>query len=195
MVDKVRCNVKKDSGAGAGALTPRARTELRTKAIIVRFKTNDASKNATHNELHDSLKIAVVPAVLVDGKHTALLICIFDKRDGFFKRGRERLVHKHIAPGGETLASEWIVRIVRRGDDNEADFLNGQKFVERAHDAHIRILRGGFVAAALQNRRQPQSGDGANYLRVKGSPGESESDETNIDHCGIQEGIVTAFKR
>ena len=73
--------------------------------------------------------------------------------------------------------------------------MNGQKLVKCAYDAHIRILSGGFVTTALQNRRQPQSGHSANYLRVKGTSGESKSNETNIDHCGIQEGIVTAFKR
>jgi hypothetical protein len=30
---------------------------------------------------------------------------------------------------------------------------------------------------------------------MKGPASKPESDETNIDHCRIQEGIVTAFKR
>jgi hypothetical protein len=53
-------------------------------------------------------------------------------------------------------------------------------------------LRGGFVAIALHNRSQPQSGHSANHGRVKGAAGESKSDETNINHQSIQEQSIKA---
>ena len=82
--------------------------------------------------------------------------------------------------------------IVWRSDNDETNFFDGEEFIERAHDADIGILLGGFVAAALQNRREPQSGHGANHRRVKRAAGKSKSDETNFDHESIQEGITKA---
>jgi hypothetical protein len=82
------------------------------------------------------------------------------------------------------------MRIVWRGDDDEANFIDGEKFIERADAADIGILLGGFVAAALQNRGEPQSGHSANHLRVKSAASQPESDEANIDHESIQKGMI-----
>src|SRR5271168_4039260 len=171
VVDEVRRNIKKDACAGAGALTPSTGTKLWAKAVVIRFKADDASQRAARNKLRDGLKIAVVAAILVNGEQTALLLRELNERDRLFQSGCERLVDQHIASGGQALVGKRIVRIIWRGDDDEANFLDGEEFIERADDAHIGIFLGGFVAAALQNSRQPQSRHGANHRRVEGAAG------------------------
>lgn len=84
------------------------------------------------------------------------------------------------------------MRIVWRSYDDEANFFDGEKLVEGADDANIGILLSSFIAAALQNRGEPQSGHRANHLRMKGAPGKSKSDESYFNHEGIQEWIRKA---
>src|SRR5580704_6341483 len=190
MVDQVRRKIIKDASARAGTFAPGTGPKLRTKAIVIRFKANDAPQRTARNELHDGLEISIVTAILIDGEHAALLLRKLDERNCFFESCRKGFVDEHIASRSETLASDWIVRIVWRGNDHKANFFNGEEFIERADDADIGILRGSLVAAALQNRSQPQSGDSANHRRMKGAAGKSKSDETNVDHRSIQEWII-----
>src|SRR5260370_40881499 len=88
-----------------------------------------------------------------------------------------------------------VMRVVWRSNDHEPNFFDGEQFVERANSAHIGILCSGFVAVALQNRRESQSWHGANHRRVKGAPGKSKADETHIDHRSIQEWIIKASEQ
>src|ERR1700726_4091786 len=125
----MRSNIKKYSRSGARALAPGARTKLRTKAVVIRFKANDAAQRTDRDELHDSLKIAIVAAILVNGEHAALLLCKLNKSDRFFESGGEGFVDQYIASVGKTLLGKREVRIVRCGNDHQADFFDGQKFI------------------------------------------------------------------
>jgi hypothetical protein len=190
VIDQVRTYIEKDASARPGTFAPRARTKLGTKAIVVRFKANDSSERAARGKFYDRLKVAVVTAILIDGEQTALLLGKLDQNDRFRKSCGERLVHEHVAPRGQTLLRKRKVRFVWRGDDEEADFLDSEKLIERADNADIGIFFGGSVSTAFENRREPQSRHRANYGRVKGTSRESKSDEANIDHNNIPKGLV-----
>ena len=97
VVDQMRRKIKKDAAAWAGSLAPSSRIQLRTKAVVIRFKANDASQRAVGNNLQQRLKIAVVPPILINGNDASLLLRKSHERDRFFQRGRERFVHQHIA--------------------------------------------------------------------------------------------------
>src|SRR5208282_2598992 len=146
VVNQVRRNVKKNASAGAGAFAPSTRAKLRTKTIVIRLEANDAPQQAARNKLHDSLKITVVTAILIDGEHATLLFCELDEIDCLFESCREGLVDEHIASGSQALMGKGVVRIVRRGDDHEANFFDREQFIERADNANIGILFRGFFA-------------------------------------------------
>src|SRR5580700_3519175 len=195
VVNEMRRKIKKDTAAGPGALAPSAGPKLRSKAIIVRFQANDAPQRTARNEFADRLKIAVIAAILVNGEQPALLLRKRNERNGLVESCREGLVHEHMASRRETFAGDWIMGIVWRGDDDQPDFWIGEQFVQSADDRHIGILRGGLVAAALENCGQAQSGNSADHRRVKRAAGKSKSDETNADHRSIQESVIKAYQR
>src|SRR5277367_4864529 len=195
MIDEMRPNIEENTRAGAGFLTPGPEAKLRTKAIVVRFKADDASQRAARNELPNRLEIAVVTAILVNTEHSAVLPRKVDERNGFVERGGEGLVDKHIASRSKTLAGDWEMGIVRRSDNDETNFRNSEEFVERAHEADIGILRGGLVAAALQNRGEAQSRHARDYLCVKRTSGKPKSDETYVDHKKVSKKIMGASNR
>ncbi len=71
---------------------------------------------------------------------------------------------------------------VRTRDDDEPNIRQREKFIQRAYDFCIGISFGGFVARALQNRGNTHTRHARNNLRVKRTPGETESYESDVDH-------------
>ena len=72
--------------------------------------------------------------------------------------------------------------VVWRGDDNQMDFLDGEKIIQISNDSNVGIFPGCFAAAPLQNSGKMQIRHGANHRRVKRTPGETESNEANFNH-------------
>ena len=84
--------------------------------------------------------------------------------------------------GFEGALRERVVRLVGSGDGDEAEGIDGEKFVEGADDAGIGIeLRGG-VAGALKNCGEAQAGNGVDHRCVETAAAQAKTDEAHIDH-------------
>ena len=88
----------------------------------------------------------------------------------------------HIAVRLKALPRELKVRVIRCGDDHQANLRNRQQLVQAPDNPNIRIFPGGLGAPALQDGRQVQTGHGANHRRVERAASESESYEADFNH-------------
>src|ERR1700704_4940381 len=75
-----------------------------------------------------------------------------------------------------------MVRVVRRGNDDESNLRNRQQFFNSVNDVRVRIKLCCIMAAALQNRGKPQGRNGMNHRRMERAPGQPKSDESDVDH-------------
>src|SRR6266850_1694086 len=74
VVDQVRGQVHEDTGPWTAALSPGIGLEMRTKAIVVRFKSHDPAESSLGNDLADRLKIAIEAPVVIHGQQAAALV-------------------------------------------------------------------------------------------------------------------------
>jgi len=181
MIDEVRTDIEKNAGAGSLPLAPGVGFEIGTEAVVVRFKADDAAERAGGGELEDALEVTIVAAALIHGEEAAAFYGELDEIESFGHGGGEGLVDEYVAARGEALVRERVVRFVWGGDDNEADFREGEEFVQGANDACAGIGVGGVRAGALQNGGEAQSGNGADYRSVESASCEAEADQANVD--------------
>jgi hypothetical protein len=113
-------------------------------------------------------------------------IRIFDQPACLRARRRERLVDDDVLASLERLPRKIEVRLVRCGDHDQVDVLVGQQLGEAAHGARLRIGVVRLVALALDERRQPQAGDGADKRRMKDLCGKSKANDSYSDFIHVQ---------
>src|SRR5258708_3017220 len=89
------------------------------------------------------------------------------------------------APTPKKLPGDGIVRVVWRGDHPESNVRRCQQLFNAAHNPRVGIKSCCFVAAALHNRGKPQARNGINHRRVKGTPCQAKSDESDVDHSEV----------
>src|SRR5580700_7835787 len=145
-------DVEENACAGCWLLAPGVRTTLRAKAVVGGLEANNAAERAGGDDLQNGLEVAVVAAILVHGEQSSGSLRELYELDSFVERAGEGLVDEDITSCGETLMREGAVRLVGRGDDDQANAGNGKQFVEAADNARVRICGGSLGAAALQNR-------------------------------------------
>jgi hypothetical protein len=99
------------------------------------------------------------------------LFCETDQFQSFRDRGGERLIDDHVTAGFETLFREREMRLVRRGDYDQLDRVDGEQLFDAADDSRVWTGLGGGIAGTLQNRRQAEAVYGPDYRRVEASAG------------------------
>ncbi len=181
VVDEVRRDVEKNSGAGNLLLAPGVGFEIGAEAIVVRFEPNDASERACGGELEDALEVAVVAAALVNGEQAAASFCELDEIEGLRHGGGERLVDEDVAACGEALMRERIMRLIGSGNNDELDLADREEFVQRSNDARVWIRLSCLGAGALQDGREAQAGNRADYRRVERASGKAEADQADVN--------------
>jgi hypothetical protein len=182
VVDQVRSNVEQNAGAWNLLLAPGVGFEVGAETIVVGLEPDDAAEGVGGDELAKSGEVAVVAAILVDGEEAVGFIGEIDERGGFVVGSGEGLVDDDVAAGGEASAGEGGVSFVGRGDHDQANVGDGEEFVEGAHDASLRVGGGGFVAGALKDGGEMETGDGADDRGVKGATSQAVADERDINH-------------
>lgn len=161
------------------------------EAVVGGLKAHDAAEFAAIRNLQQGLEVAVVAAVLVNGKQAAMLLRKVDKADSFLVGGSERFVDYHIMSCSEALAGDRGVRVVRSSDDNEAYFGDGEKVFEITDYAHVGIGVRSFATSALQDGGEAKAGDSTNDGSMEGAAGKAEADEGDLDHfSGISNAIA-----
>src|ERR1700687_811756 len=137
---------------------------------------------AARNKLLQSLKIAVIAAILVNGQQAAAFPGELHQVETFFQRGGQGLVDHYIATRCEALPGDGMVRVVWCGDHNQSNVRHRQQLFDAAHDPRVRIELRCFVTGALQNCSESQARNSANHWRVKRAPCQAKSDESDVDH-------------
>jgi len=163
----MRREVEEYAAAGAGLLTPGVGLGSRTEAIVSGFETEDAAEVAGGDGLAEGLEIGVEAAVVVDGEDAAKFFGEVEKFDGFRDAGGERLVDDDVAPGFEAALGEGEMGLVRSGDGDELEGIDGEEFVKGADNADVWVeLRGG-IAGALENCDEAEARNCADYRCVE----------------------------
>src|SRR5579862_9652187 len=107
VIDHMRPDVEKNSGAGRGFFAPRVRFQVWPKAIVVGLKADDAAKCSVGNELANRLKIAVVAAILIHRQKSPRLLGKVHEIDGLSVGGGEWLIDDDVVAGGECSTGKW----------------------------------------------------------------------------------------
>src|SRR5208337_128523 len=134
--------------------------------------------NPTHG-----LKIRVETPAVEHRQEAASFFGDAKQLDGFQQSRGDGLVHHDVASGLQALHRKGEMRLVGRGNHHQPDGIDGQEFLDAAHNARAGITLGGFVAAALQHGGKPQPGDGVDQRRVKVPPCQAKPNESHVDHA------------
>src|SRR5262245_16133478 len=83
--------------------------------------------------------------------------------------------------GFQALASNMRVQIIRSGNNNELDVIDGEQFFHTTNEIYTRILGVSF-AAATHDCREVQPFDHPDKRRVKNLACKPEADNANLNH-------------
>src|SRR6516225_5268708 len=123
----MRGEVKENTASGAGFLAPGTRLRGRAEAIVSRFEAYDSPQLAVGGCFLQRLKIGVEAAVVIDGQDAAQSIREAQQFDPFGHRRGESLVDYDVATRRQALPRKWKVRLIRRGNADQANRLDGQQ--------------------------------------------------------------------
>ncbi len=152
------------------------------ESIVACFESNDAAERAVCDKPSNSLKIAVVAAVLIDGEQAIRILRKLHERNSLFKSCCKRFVDDHVAACRKALPRDRKVRVVRRGDDHKANLRNREQFVQVPDDSNVRIFLRRLCAATLHDGGEMQTRHSANHRRVERTAGETETYEADFNH-------------
>ena len=139
MIDEVGGEVEENTAAGSRFFTPGPRFGERAETIVGVFETNDAAEFTGGGELAESLEIGVEATIVVDGEDAIAPFSEVKEFESFVDGGGERFVDDDVTSSIEAMFGERKVGLIRRGDDNEAERVDGEQFVDGVSDAHVGV--------------------------------------------------------
>src|SRR2546425_3574171 len=179
LIEEVRADIEPHSGSRQRFLAPGVRLPLGTESVEMRFEQHDVAERTFRHHLLDGREIASVAAILVHGDDALLFLGDLDQILCVGEGRRERFVDDDVTAGEQTLLGDRMMGRVRRRDHDEID-LACQQLVNASDEFHIRIaLVGGTMP--LHNRGKEQAVHRANNRRVEHLPGETKTDEADVE--------------
>ena len=133
-------------------------------------------------------EVVPVPApVLEDAEQHAVTPARLDHRVGLAGVQAHHLVGDDVLPGAHRLDRERRVGVVRRGEDDEVDAAALEQVADRRERGDPLLALGLLpsLRRARGDRDELQLGHSLDEVGVKATPGESVSDESNLDHWDI----------
>ena len=152
------------------------------EAIVVRLEAHDAAERSGGDEFADRLKIAVVAAILIHGEKPSGLFGEVYELDGFGVRSGEWLVDDDVVSGGERGARERRMCFVRSRNHDELNIRQREKSRRACARFSLRDTPRQLRRLCAEESRRDAARSARNHLSVECAPGETESDEADVDH-------------
>jgi len=193
MIDQVRAEVVHHARSGVRQIAP-ARRGLGSIAIPAHVIAVDLAQAIFRDELAQREEVGIPTPVVEHAQHATALASKLRERARLFGGHGHGFVDDDVLTRLERGARLAVVRLRRRGDDDEIDVVAAEQRIDIGQHIGLRKNRVHLVASAGDDRRDVEPGE-TQERRVEIAPRQPETDQSSSERHSLYFSSLAARNR